>query len=46
MSRSKKFRRARLIVIVLAVLLVATVTGGGYWGCAPSTPPSRRSKAP
>ncbi|MEU9128232.1 penicillin acylase family protein [Kitasatospora sp. NPDC048540] len=32
MSRSKKFRRARLIVIVLAVLLVAGVAGGAYWG--------------
>ncbi|AUG79280.1 penicillin amidase [Kitasatospora sp. MMS16-BH015] len=32
MPRSKKFRRARLFVIVLAVLLVAAVAGGGYWG--------------
>ncbi|MEV4613900.1 penicillin acylase family protein [Kitasatospora sp. NPDC049258] len=32
MSRSKKFRRARLIVLVLAVLLVGAVAGGGYWG--------------
>ncbi|MER5641815.1 penicillin acylase family protein [Kitasatospora sp. NPDC002227] len=31
MPRSKKFRRARLFVIVLAVLLVAAVAGGGYW---------------
>lgn len=32
MPRSKKFRRARLIVIVLAVLLVAGVTTGGWYG--------------
>ncbi|GJF32789.1 penicillin amidase [Kitasatospora sp. NE20-6] len=31
MPRSKKFRRARLIVIVLAVLLIAGLGGGGYW---------------
>ncbi|MEV4557072.1 penicillin acylase family protein [Kitasatospora sp. NPDC049285] len=31
MPRSKKFRRARLIVILLAVLLVAGLTGGGWW---------------
>ncbi|KJK56472.1 penicillin acylase family protein [Saccharothrix sp. ST-888] len=31
MPRSKKFRRARLIVLVLVVLLVAAVGGGGYW---------------
>ncbi|GAA2804479.1 penicillin acylase family protein [Kitasatospora paracochleata] len=31
MPRSKKFRRARLTVIVLAVLLVAGVTGSGWW---------------
>ncbi|MDH6127931.1 penicillin acylase family protein [Kitasatospora sp. GP82] len=31
MPRSKKFRRARLIVLVLVVLLVAAVVGGGYW---------------
>ena len=31
MPRSKKFRRARLLVIVLAVLLVAGLVGGGYW---------------
>ncbi|WP_441250639.1 penicillin acylase family protein [Kitasatospora sp. McL0602] len=34
MPRSKKFRRARLFVIVLAVLLVAGVAGGGYWAVA------------
>ncbi|WP_055589061.1 penicillin acylase family protein [Peterkaempfera griseoplana] len=32
MPRSKKFRRARLIVIVLAVLLVAGATTGGWFG--------------
>ncbi|PBC78165.1 penicillin amidase [Streptomyces sp. TLI_235] len=31
MPRSKKFRRARLIVIVLAVVLIAGLGGGGYW---------------
>ncbi|MFD7639890.1 penicillin acylase family protein [Kitasatospora sp. NPDC059795] len=31
MPRSKKFRRARLIVILLAVLLVAGLAGGGWW---------------
>ncbi|RKE20762.1 penicillin acylase family protein [Streptomyces sp. TLI_171] len=31
MPRSKKFRRARLIVILLAVLLVAGLVGGGWW---------------
>jgi len=31
MPRSKKFRRARLIVLVLAVLLVAGLAGGGWW---------------
>ncbi|MFG2824346.1 penicillin acylase family protein [Kitasatospora sp. NPDC048365] len=31
MPRSKKFRRARLIVIVLAVLLVAGAAGGSWW---------------
>ncbi|WP_354642003.1 penicillin acylase family protein [Kitasatospora camelliae] len=30
MPRSKKFRRARLIVLVLAVLLLAGAAGGGY----------------
>ena len=34
MPRSKKFRRARLIVIVLAVLLVAGLGYGGYRGVA------------
>ncbi|MFJ9841858.1 penicillin acylase family protein [Kitasatospora sp. NPDC101155] len=34
MPRSKKFRRARLIVIVLVVLLVAGVGYGGYRGVA------------
>ncbi|MFI6443410.1 penicillin acylase family protein [Kitasatospora sp. NPDC050543] len=34
MPRSKKFRRARLIVLVLAVLLVAGVGYGGYRGVA------------
>ena len=32
MPRSKKFRRARLIVIVLALLLVAGVAVGGWFG--------------
>ncbi|WP_404868931.1 penicillin acylase family protein [Kitasatospora griseola] len=31
MPRSKKFRRARLIVILLAVLLVAGLAGGSWW---------------
>ncbi|WP_030270686.1 penicillin acylase family protein [Streptomyces sp. NRRL B-24484] len=31
MPRSKKFRRARLIVIALVVLLIAGLGGGGYW---------------
>ncbi|GAA0700114.1 penicillin acylase family protein [Kitasatospora atroaurantiaca] len=31
MPRSKKFRRARLIVLVLTVLLVAGTAGAGYW---------------
>ena len=34
MPRSKKFRRARLIVLVLAVLLVAGLGYGGYRGVA------------
>ncbi|MGA5703889.1 penicillin acylase family protein [Peterkaempfera bronchialis] len=32
MPRSKKFRRARLVVIVLALLLVAGVAVGGWFG--------------
>ncbi|ROR42493.1 penicillin acylase family protein [Kitasatospora cineracea] len=31
MPRSKKFRRARLIMILLAVLLIAGLVGGGWW---------------
>ncbi|MFD9130229.1 penicillin acylase family protein [Kitasatospora sp. NPDC059571] len=32
MPRSKKFRRARLIVLVLVVLLIAGLGGGAWWG--------------
>ncbi|MFF4340469.1 penicillin acylase family protein [Kitasatospora sp. NPDC001540] len=31
MPRSKKFRRARLTMILLAVLLIAGLVGGGWW---------------